>query len=62
MKMKEYVVPTIKVKKIEMETILAGSNPASSSLDDKDKITSPDEIEAKENLNGFSWDDEAEED
>ena len=58
-KTQDYIVPTIKVKTIEMEAILAGSEEvASTSLSDEDEINSSDEIEAKPNIGGYSWDDD----
>ncbi len=60
--MKSYIVPTIKVKKIDVEVILAASNPASSSLNDEDVIKNPEEIEAKKYGNVSLWDDDTDDD
>lgn len=61
-RMKSYIVPTIKVKKIDVEVILAASNPASSSLNDEDVIKNPEEIEAKKYGNVSLWDDDTDDD
>lgn len=55
--MKKYIMPTIKVKEVEIEQILAGSNPASDSLDGENEIDTPEAIESKKYGNVSVWDD-----
>jgi len=58
--MKKYIMPTIKVKQIETEAILAASDPASNKLydDDADEIKSADDIEAKQYHDTSLWDED----
>lgn len=55
--MKKYIMPTIKVKEVEIEQILAGSDPngASDSLDQNNPLQEED-IEAKKYGNVSVWD------
>lgn len=53
--MKKYIMPTIKVKEVEIEQILAGSDPASDSLDSGNPLQE-EEIEAKKYGNVSVWD------
>lgn len=53
--MKKYIMPTIKVKEVEIEQILADSDPASDSLD-SDTSLQEEEIEAKKYGNVSVWD------
>lgn len=55
--MKKYIIPTIKVKEVEIEQILAGSNPASETLDGKSQLETSDDIEAKKYGSVSVWDD-----
>lgn len=56
--MEKYIKPTIKVKEIELETILAASNPtapAETRLDDDNPVSDVTRIESKRN-NTSLWD------
>ena len=59
--MEKYMKPTIKVKEIEIESILAavsgGDAPAEEELDDKNEIQDAAAIESKKYGNVSSWDD-----
>lgn len=57
--MEKYIKPSIKVKEIELEAILAGSDPnspAEESLDDENLINAASAIESKKFGNVSCWD------
>lgn len=59
-KMKKYVKPSVKVKQMEIDAILAASNPSSAPaaefLDDENVINDASMIEAKAHSNVSCWD------
>lgn len=58
--MEKYMKPTIKVKEIEIESILASQSdpaPAEETLDDENEIQNAAAIESKKYGNVSSWDD-----
>ena len=58
--MEKYMKPTIKVKEIEIESILAAQSelaPADEELDDTNEIQDVNAIESKKYGNVSSWDD-----
>ena len=60
MNMEKYMKPTIKVKEIEIESILAaesGKAPADEGLDNENEIQDANAIESKRYGNVSSWDD-----
>lgn len=60
--MKKYIVPTISVKELPVESLLAAtSNGASTILDDQNQITDPGTIESRHNSFTIWGDDDEEE-